>query len=126
MDGIRRARSLSFIKSPRVTIQKDGGLGINRAAFELIDCPDRVVYLADQGSKAFGIKRAPEGAINSYPVRPQESGASYVVTARLFLQWAKIPFGDRAHFYTPTLEDGVLVVDLSNEIGGSSNGQAAK
>ena len=112
-------RSTGFrdTQTPRVTIQKDGNLGINRAAMALIDTPERIVYLRDEGSTSFGIAAAPEGAMNAYPARPQANGSSYVASAKLFLQWAGVPLRDQPQYFIPKLEGDVLVVNFGDPAG---------
>lgn len=110
-----RSSGFQDTQVPRVTIQKDGNLGINRAAMELIGTPEKIVYLRDEQSRSFGIAGAPEGVLNSYPARAQANGSSYVASAKLFLQWADVPFGNKPRFFVPRLEDDVLVIDFDDE-----------
>jgi hypothetical protein len=108
---------------PRVTIQKDGNIGVNRAAMELIGVPDYIVYLLGERGKVFGIAASTGDDVNAYPIRAQANETSFVASAKLFLQWADIPFGERPQFFTPELDDDVLVIDVrhSSDTGGKSS-----
>lgn len=107
-------RSAADVAEPRVTLQKGGSLGLNLAAYRLLGEPERVVYVTDGSKKRFGIKPAEPGTPNSYPVRKQESGRSFVIGARLFLHWAGIPFGEQARTCSIRLENGIGVVEVES------------
>lgn len=105
-------RSAADMAEPMVTIQKGGSLGFNKAAYNLLGRPERVVYLSDGSGKRFGIRTAETGEPDSYPVRAQQGERSFVAAAKLFLTWAHVPFGERPQKYPLHLEDGVCVVEI--------------
>lgn len=104
--------SAADLKAPTVTVQVSGNLGLNEAAYNLIGRPDRIVYLTDGSGKRFGIRAAKAGDSDTYPVRAQQSGRSYVLAGKLFLKWIGFPYGDGIHKFPIRMENGIGVVDL--------------
>ena len=105
-------RSAADVAEPRITLQKGGSIGLNLAAYRLLGEPERVTFVTDGSKKRFGIRPADSNTPNSYPIRPQQSGRSFVLGARLFLKWAGIPPADHARTYVIRLEDGIGVVEI--------------
>jgi hypothetical protein len=106
-------RSTAEVAQPRVTITRLGTIGINMAAYRLLGEPGRISYVTDGSKKRFGIKPADENTPNSYPVRPQESGRSFSISAKAFLKWSGFQYGDQVYVYTMRLENGIGVVEIS-------------
>lgn len=106
-------KSAADTKEPMITIQRGGSLGLNKSAWRLLGQPERVVYLSDGSSRRFGIKKAEKDTPNSYPLRAQSGGSSFVVSAKMFLTWAGIEFGEQVRRFPLKLENGsVGVVEI--------------
>lgn len=100
--------------TPSITIQKRGLLSINRAAFEAIGKPEGVELLWDAERKAIALRPAPLTNQNAYPVRAQGSAerGPWLIAGTLFTQFIGLDTSD-AYRWTPSVEDGLLVVDVS-------------
>jgi hypothetical protein len=100
--------------TPSITIQKRGLISINRAAFEAIDKPEGVELLWDAERKAIALRPASLTNQNAYPVRAQGSTerGPWLIAGTLFTQFIGLDTSD-AYRWTPSVEDGLLVVDIS-------------
>lgn len=96
--------SLSETKQPSLSVQRGGSFGLNRALFEALGRPDRIMFVWD-GANTFGIKPCAEDKRGSYPVSPQPQGGSFTISGKAFMQWAGIPHGDQVYYYTPQIEE---------------------
>lgn len=100
---------------PRLTVQRGGNMGLNVAAFEAIGSPARIVFRYDKARRAFAIRPATLDEKGSYPVKKQQLANSYVLSAKSFTAY----LGLNTHelkVYAPKVVDGMLVVDLNEEI----------
>lgn len=102
--------------TPSVTIQRRGMLSINRAAFEGLGKPEGVELLWDAERKAIAMRPAPLTNQNAYPVRPQGQNNAergpWLVAGTLFTQFIGLDTSE-AFRWTPTFEDGMLIIDVS-------------
>lgn len=99
---------------PAVTIQKRGLMSINRAAFALIGSPNAVELLWDKERRIIGIRGAEATNPNAYPARPQTASSNrgpMLVAGNLFTRYIELDTSV-AKRWTPTIEDGVLCIDL--------------
>jgi len=109
---------------PRVSITKQGLISLNRGCWQRYDIGsyDHVVLLWDRQRQAIGIMLThdpdEEGAIR---LRQRNQGAD--ISARGFLEFCEIPYGEETQRYDPTLvtEDGhkIIVVNLQRTSPGS-------
>lgn len=100
---------------PSVTIQKRGLISVNRAAFEALGRPQGVELLWDSERRAIALRPAPLENQNAYPLRAQGSHAEkgpWLVAGTLFTQFIGLDTS-QAFRWTPTIEDGLLVIDVS-------------
>lgn len=101
--------------TPSITIQRRGTMSLNRAAYELLEKPDGVELLWDGDRRAIALRPSALTNQNAYPVRSQSSHADkgpWMVAATLFTQFIGLDTTD-AYRWTPTLENGLLVIDVS-------------
>lgn len=117
--------SLSETKQPQISLQRGGTFGVNRALYDALGKPKRVMLFWD-GQSAMGIRPASDGAKGSYPIGTQPQGSSFTISAKAFLQWARIPFGDRVYYYTPAIEEDeegpIAVVEFDHEVTPDADG----
>lgn len=118
--------------TPSVTIQKRGLISINRAAYDLINRPEGVELLWDSERKAIALRPAELTNQNAYPVRPQVVSADkdkgpWLIAGTLFTQFIGLDTSE-AFRWTPTAEDGCLVIDISQpgSRATSNRGRAAE
>ncbi len=99
---------------PSATIQKRGIISLNRAAFDLIGKPPAIELLWDNDRRVIGLRPAPLESPNAYPARPQSSSGKgpILIAGSLFTKYIGVGTSEAAR-YVPTLEDGILCIDLS-------------
>ncbi len=111
-EEFRGKRQLFSTREPRLTIQARGNIGLNAPAFKALGSPERVVFLYDRARRALAIRAALGTDKHSYPVKRQLQSDSYVLSAKAFLTYVDMALGT-LHTYYPHIEDGMLVVELS-------------
>lgn len=107
--------SAPLARVPSVTIQKRGIISINRAAHTLIGSPEAVELLWDGERKLIGLRPSKETEPNAYPARPQSAKTGkgpIVIAGTMFTQYYKIDTSQSLR-YRPSVEDGILVIDIS-------------
>jgi len=99
---------------PTVTIQRKGLMSMNRAAHALFGSPAAVELLWDPELRVIGLRPAPLENPNAYPVRPQnDSGRGpLLIATNMFTKFIELDTTE-AKRWVPTVDDGVLLVDLS-------------
>ena len=100
---------------PSVTIQKRGLISVNKAAYEALGSPEGVELLWDSERRAIALRPAELTNQNAYPMRAQASHSDkgpWLVAGTLFTQFIGLDTS-QAYRWTPTVEDGLLVVDVS-------------
>lgn len=99
---------------PTVTIQRKGLMSMNRAAHALFGSPAAVELLWDPERRVIGLRPAPLENPNAYPVRPQnDSGRGpLLIATNMFTKFIELDTTE-AKRWVPTVDDGVLLVDLS-------------
>lgn len=100
---------------PTVTVQKRGLISLNRAAHGLIGDAEAVELLWDPERRVIGLRPATLANQNAYPVRVQNVGSNkgpMLVAANLFTQYIGLDT-TVAKRWTPSVEDGILVIDLA-------------
>jgi hypothetical protein len=107
-------RAASASKSPFVTVRKDKGFTLNRAAYKLLGEPDAVTLLYDEEEHLIGFKPASPTFPRAYPVRPQPKGTAVSVAGRAFGHHYGIDTSITRR-YAVEMQDGVLVLDLDSE-----------
>lgn len=100
---------------PSVTIQKRGLLSLNRAAYRMIGSPEAVELLWDPERRVIALRPAPLESPDAYPARAQAGNSDrgpILVAGSLFTRYIGI---DTSHAkrWVPTLEDGLLCLDLT-------------
>lgn len=100
--------------TPSVTIQKRGLISINRAAFESLGKPEAVELLWDGERRMIALRPTDLSNQNAYPVRAQATSerGPWLVAGTLFTQYIGLDTKD-AHRWTPEIEDGLLLIDVS-------------
>lgn len=108
-------KSAPLAKIPSVTVQRRGLISLNRSAHALIGSPEAVEFLWDGERRIIGLRATEETNPNAYPVRPQSSkseGGPVLVAGSAFTKFHGIDTS-KAYRYVPTLEDGILCIDVS-------------
>lgn len=102
---------------PSVTIQKRGLISLNRAAYAMIDAPEAVELMWDGDRRMIGLRGAPLESPDAYPARPQSSSSNrgpVLVAGSLFTRFIGLDTST-AKRWVPSLEDGILTIDLNVE-----------
>jgi hypothetical protein len=100
---------------PSVTIQKRGLISVNKAAYDALGAPKGVELLWDPDRRAIALRPAQLTNQNAYPLRAQGSHSEkgpWLVAGTLFTQFIGLDTS-QAYRWTPAIEDGLLVVDIS-------------
>lgn len=95
-----------------ISITSKGTFGVTDRAAELIGHPERVVFSYNRARRAIGIRAAQDGDPYSQIMRKQANSRAYVIVARAFLQYIDYPVGSPTRTFVPTLEEGMLVIEL--------------
>lgn len=84
-------RTVGRTREPMITIQKDGNMTMNAAAFNLLrgdstveEIPVELLY--DKVQRVIGIRPSDGGPL-SYVIRKQANSASYIMAGRAFTQF---------------------------------------
>lgn len=107
--------SAPLTKIPTVTVQARGLISINRSAASLIETPEAVELLWDPARRVIGLRGSSISNPNAYPLRSQSATSDkgpLLVAGSAFTKFYGIDTSE-ARRYVPTLEDGVLCVNLS-------------
>ena len=100
--------------TPRATITRQRRLSLNRAAYELLRCPARVVLLYDARHRAIGIRAATPEDSYTYEVRKQPRGTGYIMTTEAFIRHYAIDCSQLTVFNQMRLENDILVLELDH------------
>jgi hypothetical protein len=99
-------------REPFITLQKQGAISFNTAAYEALHSPKHVELLYDREARLIGLQKAAPTVAHAYPVRPLgKSGTTHVVSGKAFLTYYGIEI-DVARRWKAELRDGMLVIDL--------------
>ena len=102
---------------PVVSIQKRGMVSINEAAVQMMGSPEEVELMFDPERKLFALHPAPQSP-HAYHLRKSKSGTQRMLSATAFMKLYNIDMS-YARRYTPFMEEGMLCIDLSDELTGS-------
>lgn len=108
--------NLRALKESIVAISKVGHFRISGPALEVLGQPRAVELLYDRECQHIGFKPSSPDNKRSWIVTRPKSARSGIVTANTMLKHYKIPYKDRSRRYPAHLEDGVLVIDLNEEL----------
>ncbi len=95
-----------------VSIQKQGIIAFNRAAFALLGEPTAVELLYDRERSLVGLRRAEESASHALRVRTSSAGGTFVVSAARFVKHYGIP-NDVGRRWSADHEGGVVFIDIT-------------
>lgn len=105
-------RAAPMVLAPFVTIQKNGPIGLNYAAYQAMGEPVAVELLFDRGNQLVGIRPTQDTDPRAYPVRSQTS-RSYILAGQAFTKHYQIDTSV-ARRYEATVRDRMLVIDLKS------------
>lgn len=105
-------RQLFDQREPAISIQSKGAFSFNRQAFAVLGEPQKVVFRYNTKRRAIAIRAAKPGELNAYTIKKQQNADSYVVGARAFLLYIEYPHLGQVRPYRPTVESGMLIIDL--------------
>ena len=92
------------------------------AAYQALGEPEAVVFRFDQQRRAFAIRPARNGDKAAYPVRKQQLANSWVIGAKSFTSFMQLDKDELLSFH-PKVQDGMLIVDLNEEVTDEPDGQ---
>lgn len=95
-----------------VSVQKQGIIAFNRAAFAALGEPEAVELLFDRDRSLVGLRAAEESVPHALRVRTSSAGGTYVVSAARFVKHYDIP-NDVGRRWAAQTEGDVLFVDIS-------------
>ena len=95
-----------------VSLLMSGGIGLNRAAREMLPPCEAVRLMYDPKGRRIGFVVTDPEAENSYEVR-YTSGTQ--IQCRKFLEWYGLEVSETTRYTDLRVIDGVLVVDLGGE-----------
>lgn len=101
-------------RNMRVSLNERGSISLNQKAFDELKEPVEAELYFDKINKLIGIKPVLEHTAYSYPVRKQGENRSYIIRAMSFLTYYNIKITGTVLFISPTVEDGMLVLDMNN------------
>lgn len=108
-------RSAGASKHPYVTMQRKGPFSFNQAAFELMGSPEAVELLYDEDTKRIGFRPVAPDRPRAFPVRAQGANSvTHVVAGQSFAKHYELNTSV-ARRYAPTMEDGILILDLRGD-----------
>lgn len=102
---------------PAVTIQKRGLFSVNDAAYKMLGEPRMVTFMWDSAARRVAISPSDETNLNAYPARRQNQARNkgpVLIAGSMFAKFIGIDTSV-ARRWTPVMEDGMLIVDLSAE-----------
>jgi hypothetical protein len=105
-------RATPAAKGPTVTVQRQGNISLNYAAFEAMGEPDMVELLYDREDDVMGLRTAQDNSPHAYRLRKQSSGSGFVISGRAFTQHYDIKTDAARRFRAELNDDGILTVDL--------------
>jgi hypothetical protein len=95
-----------------VSIQKQGIVAFNRAAFAALGEPEAVELLFDRERSLVGLRAADDSLAHTLRVRTSSAGGTYVVSAARFVKHYAIP-NEVGRRWAARTEGDVLVIDIS-------------
>lgn len=109
-------RAATAVKSPMVTIQKDGPFSFNKAAYEVMGAPEAVELLYDPKEKLIGFRPVSLTNPRAYEVRPQgKNSATFTVAGRAFSKYYGIDTTVARRYAVEMRKDGILVLNLKSD-----------
>jgi hypothetical protein len=109
--GLHRGRAAG---EPALTITAEGRLALNATAFRALGEPRAVALLYSPDGPTIGVRPVAEDYENA--VLATSTRNSCLIAGRQFLRHYGIPYGASVRF-PATIEDGVLVADISGYAG---------
>jgi hypothetical protein len=100
-------------KAPRVGLSRRGYFSLNKAAYQLLGQPSRVLLLYDRERAIVGLKPADEDTPHSYKVVQQGKSQSHVIAAKAFCDHYEIAYGDEALHFRPRKEGDLLIFEVA-------------
>lgn len=104
-------------KTPELTVQSKGTMGLNAAAYALMGEPEAIEFLFDPEANVIGLRPVAADDNHAYPIRTvggkNSKAKTYLVAGTAFLNFYGIPFTEPRRRVV-TLDDGVLIVDLND------------
>lgn len=102
---------------PAVTIQKRGLFSVNDAAYKMMGEPAMVTFMWDAEARRIAIAPSDEANLNAYPARRQnqaKASGPILIAGTMFAKYIGLDTTS-ARRWTPSLENGMLILDLSVE-----------
>jgi hypothetical protein len=106
-------------RSMRVSLNQRGIFSLNKKVFAELDQPEAVELYFDKINKLIGIKPSKLDSKYSYPVKQAGAANSWVVRASAFLTYYNIKITGTMMFPSPTMEDGMVVLDMASAVPSS-------
>lgn len=100
-------------RNMRVSLNERGAFALNRKVLDKLGGPAFVELYFDKVNGLIGMKPVSNETKFAYPVRRQGKANSWLVRALAFLTHYNIKVKGTYLFAEPTIEDGMLVVDIT-------------
>jgi hypothetical protein len=112
-----------------MAVQKRGTISLNSVAYRMLGGREEaeqadtkgdktVLYvelLFDPEKRAVGLRAVPPQSANSYPVRKMRRAQTYLMTAKGFLTYYRIPVGEHRTYTATELAPGVIGFTLRED-----------
>jgi hypothetical protein len=115
-----------------MAIQKRGTISLNGPAYRMLAGQDKgaedekldnaketttlyVELLFDPERRAIGLRAVPPKTPNSYPVRKMARAQTYLMTARGFLRYYRVPVGKHRQYAATELAPGIIGFTLGED-----------
>jgi hypothetical protein len=118
-------RESKYVKRPQLTVQAQGAISINAAAYRALGDPSHVELFFDRDERIIGIAAAPADTEYGYPIRSQGAKrSSFVMSARAFLIKFGIPYEVSKRF-NAEMTDNLLIARLNDEASEPENAEVS-
>jgi len=109
-----KKRLVPLKNSPYVTIQRKGTMSMNLTAFQMLGSPRAVELMYSRERKVVGMRGVDPDTEHAYPIRAMngDRNGPFILSGTAFARYYDIDTSI-ARRYAPTMERGVLMVDLS-------------
>ncbi len=98
----------------RVSLNARGNFALNQKTVDLLGSPEAIVLMYDKANQLVGLKASSPDVSHAYELKRQGTSQSYFLRAKSFCNFYGIDIGDTVVFNDVQMEDGVIVLQLTN------------
>ena len=107
---------------PYVSMNYRGEIVINRQIYETMQQPEAVILLFDHADDIIGVKPASPLMPNAFRVTEKGDCGHRRIRALPFARKHEIQLDGTVRFQTPTIEDGILLLELRHMVRSTRTG----